>query len=360
MSKLDFFTPQVDIEKLHPNFISIHPSATGGTLDVPDIHEPTRLIINNWADGFPDRDGKIVKQFQETFNSTFWEIYLHELFKKSGAKFYWDNSAPDFHISLNNQELIIEASIAEEAKGSKAEWEENPITSNQHIDIDKLNKQAMVRLLGTITSKIKKYRRSYQTLPHVAGKPFLLAINGFEQPGFFLKADRPMRAILYNDYVDEEVYKRAPHSHPLGPPSTQLNYVSKNENTNLDLGIFLNEDFSDISAIIHNPVATVTKATIQGFQQYPEIIPIKTKTIISPSYANATGQPLPLENYRESIFDGLQVYHNPFAKYPLNDSTFNFPGVTHYSFDKNTLINHVGGVNNALISRTLMNLRILS
>lgn len=35
-----------------------------------------RKVLSEWADGMEDRDGKFVREFQETFHSAFWEIII--------------------------------------------------------------------------------------------------------------------------------------------------------------------------------------------------------------------------------------------------------------------------------------------
>jgi hypothetical protein len=56
------FEPIVAESHQHPNFRNIMAAQNGFNLDV----------INDWANGFVDRDGKFVKEFQTTFNSSFW------------------------------------------------------------------------------------------------------------------------------------------------------------------------------------------------------------------------------------------------------------------------------------------------
>lgn len=358
MNNLDFLTPVIPEEKQHENFKSI--KEVGFKASPPTekdyythiSHNSTRKMISEWSEGMPDRDHKVVKEFQETFNSTFWEIYLYALFKECGAQFFWEHSSPDFHISINNLELIIEATIAEAANGKLNEWDKNPLY-DYVVDNDALNKEAMVRLLNSIYSKVSKYNKIYKKLPHTSGKPFILAVNGFEQPGFFFKADRPMRAILYDDYVDETLYKSNPSKYPYGPPSTQLGFIEKDNGTELDLGIFLNSGLSEISAIIHNPIASTTKASILGVKKYPSIDPVDLSRILNPIYADATGRPILISEYNETIFDGLQVYHNPHADYPLDYSIFHVPGATQYTYENGTVVDYVSGPSKTIVSRTM-------
>lgn len=64
---LDLFKIQVKEDELHPNFIEI----------TKDKYPYARDLLQSWTEGFIDRDNKIVKEFQTTFNSSFWNyIYL--------------------------------------------------------------------------------------------------------------------------------------------------------------------------------------------------------------------------------------------------------------------------------------------
>lgn len=74
---MDLFSLYVTEEKLHKNFRNI----------LSDAHLADRIELQRWCEGFPDRDNKFVKEFQTTFNSSFWEIYLFAFFREIGAKF---------------------------------------------------------------------------------------------------------------------------------------------------------------------------------------------------------------------------------------------------------------------------------
>jgi hypothetical protein len=68
---MDLLTPVVGEEAPHPNFRTITKYANTFNKDV----------LNEWARGFKDRDGKFVKEFQTTFDSSFWELYLFAAMK---------------------------------------------------------------------------------------------------------------------------------------------------------------------------------------------------------------------------------------------------------------------------------------
>src|SRR5690606_14437397 len=96
--KMDLFSLCVTEEKLHKNFRNI---LSNGHL--ADRHE-----LQRWCEGFPDRDKKFVKEFQTTFNSSFWEIYLFAFFRKIGAKFDFNHQSPDFSLELSGEKIVVE------------------------------------------------------------------------------------------------------------------------------------------------------------------------------------------------------------------------------------------------------------
>jgi hypothetical protein len=65
-----------------------------------------------------------------------------------------------------------------------------------------------LRLANALDGKLKKYRSSYSSLPHVQGKPFVISMAPFEQQVSYAIADRPLRRVLYGldmpVYVDDE------------------------------------------------------------------------------------------------------------------------------------------------------------
>jgi len=55
-----------------------------------------RAVLTQWAEGFDDRDGKFVREFQTTYNSSFWELYLFAVLKHLGIEVDLSFKAPDF------------------------------------------------------------------------------------------------------------------------------------------------------------------------------------------------------------------------------------------------------------------------
>jgi len=181
---LDLFTPIVAADKLHPNFLAtISPYASG-----------VRKVLNNWVQGFVDRDGEFVKEFQTTYNPCFWELYLFAVIKEIKAEVDFSFSSPDF---ICNNGIVIEATTANHSHDDVPEWEKSisGITEGNSFDIFT---RSAIRLSNAITTKVNKYRSSYSHLEHVRDKPFIIAISNYTRQDFNLHGDVPLQWLLYD------------------------------------------------------------------------------------------------------------------------------------------------------------------
>lgn len=297
---MDLFTPIVDAARLHPHFKALlGPKRAVG-----------RTVLESWAEGFPDRDGKLVQEFQLSFNSPFWEIYLYAVFRDYGFEFDWSQASPDFQLSCHGQSFVVEAVTANAAQGKPNEWDvqfslESP--PNLDIDIEALNREAMVRLANAIQGKARKYTDSYSKLPHVARKPFVLAIAPFEQPHFNHQYNRPIMSVLYDHYVDEPAYVRNRAAFPNGPPTRHLGFVTKDNGAEIELGLFNDDRMRHISAVLFSCTATWGKISALSPQTPEHQTMMRTLWGATPD-----GRPMErvgrADEIGETLIDGLQVY----------------------------------------------------
>lgn len=319
---MNLFEQKVLADKLHPNYRSI----------IEKIPEKDREILNEWIDGFPDRDNKFVKEFQTTFNSSFWEIYLYKLFKDLGFEFDWSHSSPDFLLRHEEIDFVVEATISSNAENEKPEWDkEDDLTKRYDGYLESMNernKYSIIRLSNSFSSKFRKYKESYQTLSHVKNKPFILAIAPMEQPLHYHQYDRPIMALLYDFYLDEEEYLKNPENFPDGLIDKRLYSVEKPNGSEIELGFFLDDRASEISAVLFNPLATWSK--VQSMKK--DKLGVFTHTWISHD-----NQMFQSTNEEEFIEDGLFILHNPYAKYPLDKQIFNRNRISQVFMDKKTL-----------------------
>ena len=335
---MDLFTPVVEEAQFHKNFLNT----------LVHARQPERDVIQSWGQGFPDRDNKFVREFQTTFNSSFWELYLHAVFSDYGFTIDWTHASPDFSLTTPYGEIVIEAVTANAAIGATPEWEES-LSILDDIANKKfwpLNHEAIIRLSNALSGKSRKYVSTYSKLKHVVRRPFVIAVAPFEQPNFQLQYDRPIRALLFDDYVDEDVYWANPSAYPDGqPPSVQLGSIEKGNGATIDLGIFLDDGWAEVSAVIFSCTATWGKAV--AMSKGPML------GVISSTWMGEAGPEGRLARIgipSEKVIDGLQIFHNPHATHPLLLDTFRRPGVVqHYCSEDGW---HREGELGSLLSRT--------
>ena len=166
---MELFNPVVPSQKLHKNYLNV-------------VAEPTdyaRNVLLSWADGFVDRDGKFVKEFQTSFNSSFWELYLFACLKELEFTVDFSFDRPDFVAKNDRISFCIEASIASSAIDTPDEWEAD-YRPEMLKKIDKKNVVdfATIRLSNTLTAKYKKLINDYSKLAQVKNKRLLAVLSG--------------------------------------------------------------------------------------------------------------------------------------------------------------------------------------
>lgn len=283
-------------------------------------------VIQEWAQGFIDRDGKFVKEFQTTFNSSFWELYLFAVLKKLDLTVDFSKCRPDFCIS--NHTLNIEATVASNAKGSDPEFSKQGKLPPS--DLNDFNFRTMVRLSNSIIEKHRKYLNSYAPLSHVANKPYVVAVTNFDQPFSFMACQRPIEAVLYSYYVDEErfIATGGNQGRLIGE---ELLQVFKDNGSPIDLGLFTTPNYREISAVIFSGCATIGKVRALSSDPDPNIV-FKAMRLNQNSNNPHIIQKSKL-SYQENLLDGLRVYHNPFARHPLDPALFRHPSIFQWHFE---------------------------
>ena len=344
---MNLFLPVVDESRMHPHFKSIYSNP---------IYQPQREVVSEWVNGFVDRDNKFVYEFQTTFNSSFWELYLFAIFKQFGFSINMEHNRPDFLLSKDTDSFVVEAVVANEAQGMDPEYYED-YRDWKHLraldDFTDFNRLAMIRLSNSICSKHKLYKQSYSSLEHVNGKPFVIAIAPFHAPYHFFCADVPIRSVLYDYYVDEHALKEHPELYPDGrPPTVHLGEIEKDNGSYITLGLFNDTYMPEVSAIIFNPIATWGEVDALARVQPNSYMFFQTVSLVN---GESVMSILPKHEYAESIFAGLQIYHNPYASFPLSKDLFENPEVPqcfgYYPQTDFLLYNHY---NNCLMTRTVM------
>ncbi len=312
---MKLFDPVVAEARLHPNLRSI--LSTGNVYNMD--------VLQDWARGFVDRDGKFIEEFQTTFNSSFWELYLFAVLKKYGMSVDFSQARPDFCIpSLG---LNIEATIASNAQSAEPEFAR--LGKMPPGDLNAFNLQTIVRLANSLAAKHRKYIESYAPLDHVKDRAYVVAVTNFDQPFSCMACQRPIEAVLYGYYVDEERYI-ATGGQKGRLQGEELRQVFKDNGSPIDLGLFTTPAYREISAEIFSGCATMGKVRALSSDPAPGIV--FTALRLNPAADRPHVINEPKRRYQESLLDGLRVYHNPFAQRPLDPALFRHPSVFQWHF----------------------------
>lgn len=289
-------------------------------------------ILKNWVNGFEDRDNKIVKEFQTTFHSTFWEFYLFAIFKELGFEIDFTKNRPDFIIK-SPQKLYVEAVVSNIKQNGKKEEErtfddilsmlEPPfLQKNFYQELD----ESIVRHSNAIMSKSKKYLNEYSKLDYVDGNmPYIIALSGYDQINYGNQYIYPMMALLYGAYYDIETDNYSKKEFVIKPGAQ----------AEVPVGIFQNDNMEHVTAIIFSATVTLGKLTSLALSQNKS--PVKTNFVITVSHdMDKPHWQLQLidENNPEELTDGLFIFHNPFAKNKLDKEIFNNTGVMQVTTSK--------------------------
>jgi hypothetical protein len=306
---MNLFKPVVEEARRHQNFRNLLAIGNGFTLDV----------LNDWARGFVDRDGKFVQEFQTTFNSSFWELYLFAVLKKYGMTVDFSKDRPDFCIPTWN--LNIEAAIASNAQGAEPEYTR---LGTPPSDLNAFNFQTIIRLANSLGEKHRKYISSYSALAHVKDQAYVVAVTNFDQPFSFMAAQRPIEAVLLGYYVDEErsIASGGREGHLKGE---ELMQVFKANGSPVQLGMFTTPAYADISAVIFSNCANIGKLRALSSDLARGVV--FTALRFNPKSNMPHVIKLPKAQYEENLLDGLRIYHNPYATHTLDPALFGHPSV---------------------------------
>lgn len=289
-------------------------------------------ILRDWVEGFEDRDNKVVKEFQTTFHSTFWEFYLFAVFKELNFKIDFSRNRPDFIIESPSK-LYIEAVVSNIKQGGKQETEralddilsmlEPPfLQRNFYNELD----ESIVRHSNAILSKSEKYLNEYSALNYIDNTvPYIIALSGYDQINYGNQYIYPMMALLYGAYYDMEndIYTR------------KKSILKPNSQSDITIGIFNDSKMEHISAIIFSATITLGKLTSLSLSQNKSLLKTNFVIAIRHDTDKPHWQPHVIdENNPEELVDGLFIFHNPFSKNKLDTSLFKDKGIMQITVDE--------------------------
>ena len=387
MDTMDLFTPRFKDERLHPYFKS---------LITNEEFKPVQETLTMWSTGLLDRkkeSNKFINEFQLSFNSSFWELYLNKAFLDMGFNIDYSKESPDFNLTHNSGRIInVEAVSSNNKLNENKEY----YTKSAYKEIDSKSKEnfdfATLKLLGKLKDKkdlfigINNKKYPYSKLEHVDGNPFVVAIAPFDSHHAFTQNNTLINRVLFGiepPTIDENGQ----------PVFKEISHIAGKDGKNIELGIFTNDSYKEISAVIFSTTGTFGKAVVQS--------KVKNTTVRSTRYRESdlgefisnhgldnfgtTERKLsktydiksmrePYENkvsgsdsnfivygydmhfcdlseHEETHLDGLHIYYNPYANIPLDNELFNNYEITQNYFDKSTKEMVCIHNDNSLVSR---------
>ncbi|MCQ2997233.1 hypothetical protein NLO95_24280 [Pseudomonas syringae] len=351
---MDLFKLEIEESNLHPDVKSLIDQA---------CYAQARNNINEWSAGLSQRRKerrKFVKEFQISFNSSFWELYLNKAFTDLGFKIDYSKESPDFCLIHSSGRVInVEAATSNHRyNGAKEHHNAKGRSAESRLDDERFYDLSAIKLAGKIKDKRElflagKKKYPYSSLEHVKGNPFVLAVAPFDTYLSFSQNNIAINRALYG--VDSKT----------GSGRPLINRALNENSKPVELGIFTNDSYKEISAIIFSTVGMFSKAligtNINGFvksTRYREmgIVEFMAKEgldkigkhhveiesgydIFSHRYFNGNlvcGSDVTLckpSNHIETHLDGLHLYYNPFAETPLPKDLFSAREITHNDFD---------------------------
>lgn len=341
------FKPVRPKAQLHPSFKMVASSHRS---------KSTRQMLTAAHGRFVDRDGNFVEQFQSFgFDPRTFELYVSELLHEEGFNLVGEKPQPDFMVEKNGVRLSIECTTTNRTDNGKGGIQVYEPTNELDNDIegikDRVENEVPIRIGGALRNKMfhrlnkKSDPKAYWELPHVAGLPFILAIQAFHENGSLGFSSASIASYLYgvrqfptwdaegNLIVSTE--KAVDHS-----------YLEKR---NIKSGFFDLPDSDNVSAILWTNAGTIPKFTrmaLAGPFPDPNLSMLRFGSMYdfdpnahSPlSFAYLVGdEQAPEETWGQEAV----LFHNPSAKYPVPRGLFS--GVTETVLEDGAPVDYLKG-----------------
>lgn len=304
----DLFKAAVADADQHPSFQQLRSSA---------VHPGARLLMQRALEQWGAADAHFVREFQTAgFDARVFELYLAGALRSLGLTIGREGSRPDFRCRDSGQEFYVEAATAHLSDNPAP-----PATVEDYFaqfGLQTENEDEVAVRFGSVLRS--KAGRRYEELPHVVGKPIVLAVQAFFGPGALLHSERPLLRYLYDlalTEVDDDGVVTPTHA-AVG--------CHVGDTKTIPSGWFDDEESAYISAVLWSNTGTAAKFNRMAaglglgtpgweihrfgveFDPRPGMTePARFVERVEP------GCPEPWE-------EGLVLIHNPNAKFPLPES----------------------------------------
>jgi hypothetical protein len=323
---VDFFAPVVEESKWNARFrqlISGH------------AFMAARQIISEMMRWYEDVDGNFIEQFQTTgFDARVWELYLFAVLTEAGLGVERPKPAPDFLAVGPLGEFAIEATTVNPSIAKDGTISTPSLPNNDHEFREYLRNYLPIKYAGPLTSKLQK---EYWKNSSVAGKPLVFAIQDFHGVMSMTYSGSALPIYLYGYAYDAERDKD-------DRLRVRVSKIVEHQwgSKVIPSGFFSFPGAENVSAVIFNSGGTIAKFNRIGVEVgfgSNSVLMIRRGWMWDPNPNSAEPSHFihfVAESYPESWIEGMDVYHNPNARYPL-DPDF-LPGAAHHRLQEDGTI----------------------
>jgi hypothetical protein len=313
------FKTNIAREQQHPSFVHLNNS---------DTYIPAKKLINNIMPYFVDIDGNFVEQFQTTgFDSRIWELYLFSFFIENLFEIDRRYNRPDFILSRFGRRVAVEA-VTVGRKGSPQKYIHlNPNEYFEKLLSIKEDIDEMAMKFGSpLFTKINK---KYWDLDYIKGIPFLIAIADFHEDYSMTWSHNSLINYLYGY---KHNFKYDDNGKLIIIPEKIEKHIHGSKE--VPSGFFNIPESENISGILFSSSGTISKFSRMAIQAGYGVPYIKTfRWGMSHNHDPNASSPNMFhyevtEKSNETWAEGVNIFHNPKAKIPIDPDIF--PGIAHH------------------------------
>jgi len=316
---LDFFSPAVPRQRLNPNFEQ---------LAEQEGFSPARGIIEPMMHWYEDPDGNFIEQFQTTgFDARFWELYLFATFVEMGYRIERIHAVPDFTCVGVLGEFTVEAMTVNPTRDNTGAVMPPPPRGTPDEVRVFLREFMPIKFGSTLTSKLAM---KYWEKPSASGKPLLFAIQDFSAPASMAFTRSALPVYLYG--YDHDWERDSGGKLTISPRKVTTHRWGDKE---IPSAFFDLPDANNISAVVFSNSGTISKFNRMGILASfgsSRVVLVRQgfavdhdPNAVEPhAFRHVVNEP----GYSETWTEGLDVFHNPRAKHPIEPLML--PGAAHH------------------------------
>ena len=183
----DLFQLLPSSKALHQNFLALRDSA---------LHRPVRDFMNDIYHRMGDPNGGFLRNFQGNgFHARVFELAVYEYLSTAGFSVDHSHDQPDFLITKGNETICFEATTTNPPDRSDRDisiFGVQPLTGEELFE--KIYREFPKRILSSLS---KKVRHHYHKLPQCKGRPLVVAVGPYFEPGSVTMTDDALVYALY-------------------------------------------------------------------------------------------------------------------------------------------------------------------